>query len=167
MAAEHLFIYTGGDRDDIPIDVTHVTIDESVTAIPEKLFYEHPNIVELICHKGVTRIGRHACFKCPSLERVIMLGVLVVEYQAFCWCEVLLHVECDKVERLETSAFYGDISLQYIELPCAEIVESGVFHYCKAMKYARFSKALKTMDCCAFGDCVSLERISIPLKKNF
>ena len=164
MAAEHHFIYEGGGSDDIPIDVTHLTIDESVTIIPEGLLYEHPNIVELICHKGVTKIGRRTCYKCPSLQRVIMLGVLVVESEAFFHCEALLHVKCDKLERIENKAFMNNRSLVGIDLPSLRVVKLSAFFNCQAVEYVKFGKLLDSIDSCAFTDCVCLERITIPLK---
>ena len=62
MAAEGgaiiTFIFIGENRNNVPRDITHLIIHENITVIPAELFSEHPNLVEVYCHKGVTKIKR-------------------------------------------------------------------------------------------------------------
>mmetsp|Transcript_4901 Transcript_4901/g.8389 ORF Transcript_4901/g.8389 Transcript_4901/m.8389 type:complete len:89 (-) Transcript_4901:304-570(-) len=69
--------YTGGEV--VPRDITHVTIDGF---IPYGAFEEHPNVEEVYLHAKFKKIGS-AFDCCPSLRRVIMPGVEVVEDEAF------------------------------------------------------------------------------------
>eukprot|EP00985_Skeletonema_marinoi_P012489 scaffold6039_cov80-Skeletonema_marinoi.AAC.1 len=135
--------YTGGEV--VPHDVTHVTIDASVTIIPEGAFEEHPNIEEVYLHAKIEKIGEGAFSGCPSLRRVIMPGE----------CEALMYVEC---------AFNGCESLRDINLLTAKIVVSDTFYNCKALTEVKFGSKLERIEGMAISYCDSLERITIPLK---
>ena len=158
------YIYTGGDHDDIPDDVTHVTIDESITIIPTELFIEHQSIVELICHDGVKRIEMSAFESCPRLRRVVIPGVEDIKRCAFLCCEGLEHVECNKLERLGDSAFAYCRSLVSINLQSVKEIESLAFRRCEALTEAQFGSNLKKISSNVFLGCRSLERVSFPLR---
>ncbi|KAK1733796.1 hypothetical protein QTG54_015493, partial [Skeletonema marinoi] len=81
MAADEWYIYTG--REVVPRHVTRVRIHESVTVIPAQAFYENFDIEEVKCHDRVETVEEMAFDSCPSLRRVIMPGVEVVERWAF------------------------------------------------------------------------------------
>ena len=87
------FAYTG--QEVIPDDATHVTV-ENITFVRARAFYQHPNIVEVICHEDVEKIEIDAFLECPSLRRVIMRGVKVAEKHVFYRCRALTDVECGK-----------------------------------------------------------------------
>eukprot|EP00984_Skeletonema_dohrnii_P028543 scaffold18581_cov183-Skeletonema_dohrnii-CCMP3373.AAC.1 len=156
------FNYTGV-ADELPHDATHVTIDESVRVIPEEAFYDNPNIVEVICDLNVKKVERGAFQYCPSLRRVIMPGVEVVEYQAFLGCKALAEVECGKLEIIKEEAFRWCRSLSSIDLPSARIVEGWAFSN-TALTDVKFGSKLERIENLAFISCPSLERITIPLK---
>jgi hypothetical protein len=88
MAANNqtLYIYRGEEGEDVPRNATHVLVDLSVTVILRYAFRGHPNLVEFECHGGVETIGEDAFYRCPSLKRVIMRGVTIVEEYAFNGC---------------------------------------------------------------------------------
>jgi len=165
MAAEGIrrFNYTGGDRR-VPDDATHVTIDESVRVIPARAFYGNRHIVEVICHENVKKIKEFAFAECPSLIRVIMPGVEIVEGGAFNSCEALTDVECGKLEIIREHAFDSCTSLGSIDLPSAKIVEGSAFGWCEALTDVKFGSKLERIEEEAFVFCPSLERITIPLK---
>jgi hypothetical protein len=162
------FTYTG--QEEIPLEATHIFVGEDVTFVRAHAFYQHPNIVEVICHEKVIKIEEEAFWDCPSLKRVIMPGVKIVEQHAFCGCEALEDVECGKLEIIEWEAFSNCISLRSINLPSARIVRRFAFFRCHALKEVKFGNKLERIsyrgiyECCAFSDCKSLERITIPLK---
>ena len=129
----YVHLQSGEGRNDIPRNVTHLIVHESITVIPKVLFYEHPNLMEVYCHKGVTKIEESAFNRCLSLQRVIVPGVTIVETYAFYSCTNLVyHVECDKLERIVRCAFTYCESLSSINLPSAKIVE-GCVHSENAM----------------------------------
>ena len=55
-------------------------------------------------------------------------------------------------------------SLRSINLPSVEIVKVSAFYDCTALMDVKFGNKLERFDAHAFGECKSLERITIPLK---
>ena len=156
------FTYTGADDEVIPYEATHILVQARV--IRRNAFHRHQNIVEVICNKDVEKIEADAFCECPSLKRVIMPGVKIVEEFAFIGCTALEYVECDKLEIIGDSAFFLCDSLRSISLPSARIVQEEAFNACYALKDVNFGKKLERMERRAFCSCKSLERITIPLK---
>ncbi len=81
------YIYRGEEGEHIPLRVTHVFVHEFATVVRREAFVGHPNIIEVICHDKVERIEVDAFWQCPSLRRVIMPGVTIVEVNVFCDCK--------------------------------------------------------------------------------
>ena len=157
------YVYRGEEGEIIPRGATHIFMGEGVTFVRARAFQDHPNIVEVICHDRVERIGEHAFCGCQSLRRVIMPGVKVVEEWAFQVCIALTDVECGMLEIIKDGAFWDCISLSCINLSSVRIVEINVFSY-TALTDVKFSSKLERIGGVAFGGCTSLERITIPLK---
>jgi hypothetical protein len=166
MAAGGIFRYTftGEDGEVVPRDATHITIDKSVKVIPRDAFLQHPNIEEFECHDGVETIKHAVFYRCPSLRRVKMPGVKVVEAGAFNGCKALADVDCDKLERIGSYAFYNCPSLRSINLPSVKTVQRCAFHCCTGLTGVKFEDKLESIGGQAFVDCTSLEHISLPLK---
>lgn len=143
MVTERHFVYNGGSRSVIPDNVTHVTIHESVKVIPARLFKDHQNIIELICHDGVERIEEEAFCRCPCLKRAVMLGVRVAEDFAFNFCIYLRNVECLKLERMGKSAFANCFSLRELNLGSVKIVEDRGLYMCDELSNFQFSENLE------------------------
>ena len=157
------FTYTGADGERIPDDATHIFVDAAF--IPPVAFFQHPNIVEVICSERVKKIGVDAFWRCLDLKRVIMPSVKIVDEGAFHWCPALTDVECGKLEIIrKESAFSDCTSLTSINLPSDRIVEMCAFSDCTALMNAKFSNKLERLDNWAFYGCRSLERITIPFK---
>eukprot|EP00986_Skeletonema_menzelii_P002936 scaffold852_cov187-Skeletonema_menzelii.AAC.1 len=156
------FTYTGADGEVIDDEATHVIVTARV--IRAHAFHYHPNIVEVICNDDVEKIEEWAFDECPSLRRVIMRGVKVVECCAFYWCVALEDVECDKLEIIGEGAFDRCESLRSINLTSARIVEEGAFSRCEVLTDVKFGNKLESFGVKAFCNCESLERITIPLK---
>eukprot|EP00984_Skeletonema_dohrnii_P029707 scaffold20552_cov161-Skeletonema_dohrnii-CCMP3373.AAC.10 len=154
--------YTGEDGE-VPWDATHVIVDKSITVIPARAFDEHPNIVEVILHDKVERIERAAFNLCPSLRRVIMPGVKVVERHSFYNCEALTNVECGKLEIIREDAFDNCQSLRSIDLSSAKVIDRQAFAR-TALTNVKFGAKLERFEEQAFVGCRSLERITIPFK---
>jgi len=157
-------IYMGG-HDVVPRNVTRVRVHESIRVIPEGAFYKYPNLVEFECHNGVDRIEKDAFYRCPSLKRVIIPGVTVVDRAAFLGCESLTDVvDCDKLERIGEGAFRLCKSLRCVKMPSIEIVEGFVFDQCENLTDVTFGNKLERFGRRAFSNCLNLRRITVPLK---
>ena len=154
------FTYTG--QEEIPNEATHIIVD--IRIVPRMAFRGNRNIVEVICLDKVERIEVEAFFNCPSLRRVIMPGVKIVEEDSFQYCEALTDVECGKLEIIKSNAFDRCNSLRSIDLPSVRNVESYAFDGCTALTDVKFGIKLERIEVVAFLFCTSLERITIPLK---
>jgi len=166
MAADGYYTFTGREGEIIPPGVTRVRIDESVSVIPARAFEGNGNIEEVKCHVDVKTVESHVFRLCPSLRRVIMPGVEVVEQYAFDGCRALAIVECDKLEIIGVCAFNWCESLGSINLPSAKTVKEYAFSDCHALTNVVFGKELESIEGLAFFRCTSLERIAIPLKDD-
>ena len=159
------FIFTV-DVEVVPADATHVTVHESVKVIPSRTFDRHRNILEFECHDGVEKVEEDAFYYCPSLRRVKIPGVKIVEKWAFWCCRDLADVECDKLERIGGFAFSYCDSLRSINLPSVKIVEKYAFNRCTGLTDVTFGDKLERIERWAFDNCESLERIAIPLSND-
>ena len=158
------YVYRGQVDEIIPREATHITVAEGVTFVRTRAFLRHPNIVEVICHENVEKIERYAFHGCPNLRRVVMPGVKILERWAFQNCSALTDVEYGKLEIIGYDAFFGCHTLRSIDLPSTSIVEMDAFSNCEALMDVKFGSKLEMIEGAAFYQCVSLERITIPLK---
>ena len=171
MMAPEYYTFTGQR---VPDHVTHVRIDRALKFVPARSFLVHPNIEEVICHDGVAKIEEEAFKGCPSLRRVIMPGVAVLEKCAFCvhvsmtvginCCGALTYIECDKLESIGEYAFSGCKSLRSVNMPSAATVMRAAFAGCRNLTHASFGKNLESLGALAFHNCRSLKRIALPLR---
>ena len=160
------FTYRGEDPAIIPQNATHVRVHNSITVIPERAFYQHPNIVEFICHDGVERIKSDAFSECPRLTRIVAQGLKVMESSALIRCRSLKFVECDKLEILEQLAIGHCISLMIVELPSLKVAEQCAFIHCSALSSVYFGESLERLGGSMFYGCKNLLSVSIPLKQG-
>ena len=158
------YVYRGEEGERIPDEATHITMSEDVTFVRARAFYQHQNIIEVICHTGVEKIEQMAFHNCPSLRRVVMPGVKIVVGWAFFNCEALEDVECGRLEIIREQAFGCCKSLRSINLPSSRIVGVGAFQNCEALFDATFGNTLERFEDRAFSYCPYLEQIAIPLK---
>ena len=163
MMEPDYYVFTGGR---IPDHITHVLIGKALNFVPARAFKENKNIQEVICHDGVTKIGREAFYWCTSLRRVIMPGVKIIEKGAFGICKALTYVECGKLEIIRQWAFCACKSLSSIYMPSIKIVEFRALDECTSLIDAKFGKELESIGEMVFYKCSSLERIALPLKNG-
>ena len=156
------FTYTGADDEVIDAEATHINVQARV--VRARAFLNHRNIVEVICHEDVEKIEQYAFAICPSLRRVIMPGVKIVERNVFAFCGALEDVDCDNLETVGIGAFQSCKSLRKINLPSARIVVGGAFVSCTALTDVKFGIKLEKIGAITFRECESLEQITIPLK---
>lgn len=93
-----------------------------------------------------------------------MLGVKVVEDEAFYGCRSISDLVGDKLETIGGSAFEQCTSLMYLTIPSGRIIDVGAFPECIALTGAELPEGLETGEDAFFG--TSLRRIVIPLKDD-
>jgi len=119
-SAMKLHIYRGlVDDEEIPEDVTHVIIDNSVAVIKRGAFQRSYLLVCVIMCDNVKRIEGYAFWDCHAL-RIIRLSKTLgyIGARAFCGCKSLeALVLPSTVKSIEDQAFNGCRSLRLMILP--------------------------------------------------
>jgi len=167
QAAEGMntFLYLGGEQE-VPFDVTHVIIDRSVKIIPSRAFYQRMNMVSVETHGGLEKIEKGAFQGCHSLRGIKLPGVKEVGYIAFINCIRLIDVEFgDKLETIGGNAF-NSTSLRKIKMPTVRTIGRFAFSRCSEQLTDVELPAVERIGQSSFFRCVTLQRVSIPLKDN-
>ena len=85
-----LYIYQGLDNDKIPLDATHVIVDDSITVIKGKTFSKCKHLVTVIMGDNIKIIEDYALCGCRALRFLRLSKTLeLIGYQAFRDCESL------------------------------------------------------------------------------
>eukprot|EP01083_Nonionella_stella_P084398 233627_1 len=133
-----LYYYRGLEH--APLDVTHVIVDDSVTAIKDDAFYHgedgNSNLVSVIMGDNVRRIGSCAFKVCCSLKFVrISKNLEHIGQRAFFNCyslEVL--ILRPTVKSIGDFAFYLCSSLRVLILSEVKIIGYGVVDFANAFR---------------------------------
>eukprot|EP01083_Nonionella_stella_P032298 88396_1 len=114
-----LYIYRGLHGENVPREVTHVIVDESVTSIKKEAFSRCRHLVSLIMGNNIKRIERHAFYFCIALQFIRLSNTLeCIEREAFHECRSLeaLFIPLT-VTMIEPHAFLDCYSLRLLFLP--------------------------------------------------
>ena len=86
-----VYIYNGVGE--VPMDVTHVRVDPSVTVIPERAFESRPELVDVELPEGLIQIADWAFSNCGSLRSINFPSTLEeIRSYSFSSCESLEHI---------------------------------------------------------------------------
>jgi hypothetical protein len=112
---DEIFVYSGGE---VPQDVTHVRIHQSLHDIPDRSFLGRTKLITVTFHDGLHSIGDFTFGDCTSLQKLkIPPGTAIGNY-AFAGCINLTDVELGEgVDMIGTMAFYRCTSLININFP--------------------------------------------------
>ncbi|KAK1737881.1 hypothetical protein QTG54_011175 [Skeletonema marinoi] len=112
-----IFVYLGGEQE-VPHDIKHVIIDESVKIIPPRAFWNRTKLISVKFHNGIEKIEGGAFNRCWSLRRATLLGVREIGKCAFSSCVGLSKMEFgDKLETIGQGAFDFCAALRRIVIP--------------------------------------------------
>jgi len=160
---DEIFVYMGGDQV-VPRNVRRVRIDKSVTIIPERAFEFRRRLIYVEFHEGIETIEKRAFYFCYLLRSIKLLGVKIINMEAFCCCFGLTEVQFgDKLETIEGCAFQHSYSLRTITMPSARNVGEWAFANCKQLTALTFGEELERIGQRTFDSCVSLRRIAMSL----
>ncbi len=153
-----VFVYTG---DCVPNDVIHAIVDPSVDTIRRRAFQQCTRLESIAMHAGVKIIEHGAFRNCPSLKRVKLSGVRVIEGWAFMDCSSLEDVEFgDQIETIGNAAFIRCKSLRDIKLRTGREIGEYAFYDCIQATSVELPGCLERIGKCAFNNCPSLRRIA-------
>ena len=86
---DDIFVYTGGRvPPNLSRTITHARIDESVKEIDVRAFFNCRRLRFVEIHEGVTKIGKQSFKRCPSLRRIKLPGVRIIDMEAFNNCKI-------------------------------------------------------------------------------
>ena len=137
----------------------HVVIDEGVTNISDKTFYNCSNLQSVTFPDGVTTIGESAFNNCSSLQSVtIPDGVTTIGESAFNNCGSLQSVTIPSgITTIGKNTFYSCGSLQEVILPdSVTSIESAAFCYCSNLEKLKMPTGYVTIGDRAFYGCSKL-----------
>ena len=124
--ASSVYIYNGVDE--VPMDVTQVRVDPSVTVIPDNAFYGRRPFADIEV--------------CRQLEQIdLPEGLIRIGESAFCFCQNLKRINIPStVVEIGYNAFYCCKSLKDVVLP-ANFRQMGnyAFHNCRSLQRINFS----------------------------
>jgi hypothetical protein len=159
------FHYTGGGREVVPKNVTHITVDPSVARVDSTTFRNFLRLTTVELPEGLERIESSAFRSCEMLSRInIPSSVKVIEQNAFFKCFRLEGVELPEgLEKLGYRAFFRCTSLQSIRIPPRiKSIRGMAFKDCDALRYVYLSEGLKSIGQEAFAYCPLLKHMTIP-----
>eukprot|EP00554_Chaetoceros_debilis_P015036 CAMPEP_0194111396 /NCGR_PEP_ID=MMETSP0150-20130528/10405_1 /TAXON_ID=122233 /ORGANISM="Chaetoceros debilis, Strain MM31A-1" /LENGTH=328 /DNA_ID=CAMNT_0038800813 /DNA_START=124 /DNA_END=1110 /DNA_ORIENTATION=+ len=111
--------YLGSANEDIPWDVSHIIVDNSVTIIKKNAFSMCQNIESVIMGDSVRIIEAEAFFKCINLEVIRLSKSLQrIGERAFCGCEELqVFIIPPSVKEIERWILMDCPLLRFLVLP--------------------------------------------------
>lgn len=147
------------------MSVFKITIPSSVNKIGEKAFYNCCSLDEIEIPSSVTKIGSYAFAKCSSLEKVqIPPTMKKIERFTFVKCESLNQIILPpSLEEIGGNAFCNCIMLEEITIPeSVKIINSGAFSTCTSLKQINIPSLVTSIQDGTFSNCSSLIEIKIP-----
>lgn len=148
---------------------TKVILQDGVTNVSKKAFFNCQSIQEVELADSVTAIGQSAFQNCGSLKKVTMSDKLTdIGIQAFYNCSKLSDISIpNSVIKISSQAFYKCNALTEIMIPdSVTTLGSGVFSECYKLKEVTLSGNLKQIPNMAFYRCLNLKTIKIPDSVN-
>jgi len=118
------------------IDVTNVTIPDSVITIADYAFYTNYYMTNVTIGANVTSIGEESFYECESLTNVtIPNSVLSIGYDAFYYCYYMTNVTIgNNVFTIDDGAFEYCYDLQQVTIPkSVTSIGEYAFYYCEYM----------------------------------
>jgi len=157
-----VYVYNGVDE--VPMDVTHVKVDPSITVIPDNSLLQRQKLKVVELPEGLIRIEEKAFFGCESLISINLPSTLThIGNQAFGGCELDDIVLPEGLQTLGSEAFCDCKSLQRISIPPnLERIGRGAFLYCSSLADVSFSEGLRRIEEDGFSRCTTLASVTLP-----
>lgn len=119
----------------VPASLTHITLTESCTSIPDRAFSGCSGLIRVTLPDGLESIGRRSFYNCYSLREIVLPNTLrSISDDAFFYCSSLSKVtlgEASSLEEIGMQAFFGCEKLTIPTLPENVTVGENAFWGCK------------------------------------
>ncbi len=163
-------IYSYGSNDRVPKDAPHVIVDDSVTIIEDRAFFEFSSLCSISIPSSVTHIGQYAFFGCSSLKAVdIPNSVLSIHNSAFYDCSSLESINIPpSTTSIGAHCFSGCTSLRMFSYPDGtDTIAAYTFHGCKSLVSVYVPPSVNLVGNGAFQDCQGLMSICLNPEMQF
>ena len=145
--------------------LTSVTIPNGVTSIRNDVFRDCRSLTSVTIPNSVTSIGTEAFLECSSLTSVtIPNSVTSIGIGAFYGCSGLTSVTIpNSVTSIENFAFYGCRGLTSVTIPnSATSIGNYAFYGCSGLTSVTIPNSVTSIGSVAFEGCSGLTSITIP-----
>lgn len=167
--------------------IESVVIENGVTSIGGRSFYDHYHLQNVYIPNSVTSIEDNAFYACDQLRNVtIPNSVVSIGDGAYCYCmfdsvvigsgvqsfgrgvfannSQLWNVKISNgVKSIGSSMFSGDIGLESISIPSSVTsIGFSAFENCSRLANISIGSGVKSVEDSAFSGCSSLKSITIP-----
>lgn len=146
-------------------DIKKVVIENGITKIGDKAFYDCVNLEKVEISDSVTDIGEMAFCFCTELDGVVIPdSVSGIGESAFASCTNLKNLTiANGVRNIGDFAFYGCISLDGVIIPDSVItIGEGAFYSCWSLKSIAIPNGISSIKKEIFKDCSGLTSVTIP-----
>ena len=145
--------------------LTSFTVNDFVTTIPEKAFYNCSALVKVVIPQNVTKIENNAFHYCKVLEEVVIYdSVTEIGNYAFSYCRMLenFHISTSAV-KIGNYAFSDCTSLKAIYIPdSVKTIGDYAFSDCRAATSLYIGANVETIGNHAFYSLESIDKITLP-----
>ncbi|KAL7445181.1 hypothetical protein ACHAXH_009743, partial [Discostella pseudostelligera] len=159
-----VYIYHGDGVANVPLDTSHVSVDPSVTSIPDGAFKHCFHLKKIELPEGLQRIGKQAFDCCTRLATVnIPSTVIEIGQRACSECAKLKQMELPRgLQTIETGLFEGCKLLTNVTLP-SELreIKANAFKGCKSLAPIDFPSSLKVIGPSSFQG-MGLTKLNLP-----
>lgn len=147
------------------LDLSGITIPDTVTDIGSMAFYSCKNLVNITLSKNITAIRDYSFMRCSSLENIVIPnGVKYICVQAFYDCENLKSIILpNSLKEIYIHAFFGCASLEEIIIPdSVEKIGIRAFSECSSLKSIVIPSKVTCIETDTFMDCTALSSVYLP-----
>ena len=146
-------------------DIVSVIVEDGVTNIGERAFYECSELKNVQIANSVESIEFGAFSDCGNLTSIDMgSGMVSIAGCAFEKCSSLVNIEIpDGVTSIEDDLFYSCSSLENVSIPeGVTSIGNSVFENCSSLESIEIPESVVNIGSFAFENCSSLKNIHIP-----
>ena len=144
--------------------VKKVVIEDGVTNIGERAFYDCSSLTSITIPDSVTSIGTSAFNGCISLPSItIPDSVTNIEDCAFEWCNSLSNITLsNNITSIGDFAFHGCPLTSITLSDSVTSIGEAAFHSCSNLKSITIPDSVTSIESAVFYNCTSLTSITIP-----
>ena len=151
----------------VDYSIEKVTIEDGVTSIGERAFYDCSSLASITLPEGITSIGNSTFRNCSNLTSITLpKGVTSIGSSTFQNCNNLTSITLPEgVTSIGSSAFFDCSSLTSITLPEGmTYVDWSTFRGCSNLFSITIPQSVTSIGNYAFAECRSISSITIPEK---